>query len=66
MFQEYMQQSTYEHYVHEKLLYPKYFYCLLDFQCAKYGISLLQKRSFENLHGMIGRNFLILSFSPSI
>ena len=25
------------------------FYCLLDFLCAKYGISLEQKRSFEHL-----------------
>ena len=25
-----------------KALYPKYFYCLLDYQCAKYGISFLQ------------------------
>ena len=34
-----------------KAKYPKKFVCLLDFQCAKYGMSCA-KKSFENLHGI--------------
>ena len=46
-----------------KSLVHEYFYYLLDFQFAKYGGHFFNaERSYEILHGMIGRKFLIISF----
>ena len=44
-----------------KAWYPNFFYCLLDFQCAKYGISLVQKGHLKIYAVWLGEHFLIKS-----
>ena len=43
IFQKCMHELTDKHYVHLKLDTRIFFYCLLDLQFAKYGISSAQK-----------------------
>ena len=35
-------------YIHQMLI-PELFYCLLNFKCAKYGISSVQKRYIHQI-----------------
>ena len=52
-----MQKLKYQHYVHKKLIIRFFSYCLLDFRCSKYSISLVQESHLKIFTSSLGKNY---------